>query len=182
MAQWIPAFFMRVHGASAKQAGIYFGMSGGAGSAVGALLGALIAPTLIRKDRRWELWLPGVAYAMAVPCLAFVFISQTMQAAAVFLFVGMTIASTGMGAGMASVQSVAEPQLRATAVALLTLCSALIGQGAGPVLVGVASDALAAHFGPQSLRVALLVSIVLVALGASQFFRAARSLPTDLVS
>ena len=72
--------------------------------------------------------------------------------------------------------------MRAMASAILRFILNLIGVGIGPWFVGYVSDALAPHYGAESLRWAL-VSIVSIgsAWAAIHYFVAARTLRSDLI-
>ena len=59
---------------------------------------------------------------------------------------------------MASVQSLAEPRQRATAVAIVMFCSAILGQGLGPFGIGAGSDWLGNFYGVDGLRYAMIGS------------------------
>jgi hypothetical protein len=66
---------------------------------------------------------------------------------------------------------------------VLLLILNLIGMGVGPQFVGILSDLLAPRFGVESIRWALLVTIVIGALwSAVHYFLAARTLREDLAS
>lgn len=70
--------------------------------------------------------------------------------------------------------------MRALAAALLLLVVSLVGFGFGPLLIGRLSDALAATYGADSLRVALLVVPLLYAWAACHYYAAARVLRPDV--
>jgi len=182
VAQWIPAFLVRNHDMSLSQVGVWFGLAGGLGDFVGVLLGAVTAPLLVRRDRRWELWFPAVAYIVCVPLYVYGFLGSSTVAVIVVLFLAALVAGSGIGPGMASVQTVSEPQLRATAIAMVMLFSALLGQGGGPFAIGVLSDLLEPSLGIESLRWALVASLSIFIWAIVHFFLAARLQPRDAVN
>jgi len=182
IAQWVPAFLERSHGMSTSQVGVWFGIAAGLGGFLGIILGAVTSPPLIRKDRRWELWWPAVAYIICIPLYAVVFLAPGTGLVMALIFVVSLIAGTGIGPGMASVQSVSEPQLRATAIAMIMLFSALLGQGGGPFAIGVLSDFLEPSLGIQSLRWALVASLSILIWSIVHFFLAARTMLRDTVN
>jgi hypothetical protein len=55
----------------------------------------------------------------------------------------------------------------------------LIGQGLGPVLVGIASDRLEPSYGKDALRVALAIAVFAHLWGAIHSLLASRTLRTD---
>jgi predicted MFS family arabinose efflux permease len=182
IAQWVPAFLVRVHGMSLSQVGVWFGLASGLGGFLGIVIGAMASPLLIRRDRRWELWWPAAAYTVCIPLYGFVFLWPSTGPVVVLVFAASLVAGTGIGPGMASVQTVSEPQLRATAIAMIMLCSALLGQGGGPLAIGILSDLLEPSTGVESLRWALVASLAIFVWSIVHFFLAARSQPRDAVN
>jgi len=182
IAQWVPAFLVRSHEMSLSQVGVWFGFASGFGGFTGILLGAFSSPLLIRRDRRWELWIPAVSYIVCLPLYAYVFLGTSSSVVMAVLFVAAMVAGYGIGPGMASVQTVSEPQLRATAIAMIMLCSALLGQGGGPFAIGLLSDFLEPSLGIESLRWAMLASLSIFVWAVVHFFLAARTMPEDAVN
>ena len=181
MMQWIPTFFVRSHGMSLAEIGRIYGLATGIGGLIGVLAGGLLAPKLIRRDPRWELWLPALCYASAAPLYLLVFIMPPDIALST-VFIANMIVALAIGPGLSSIQSVAEPHLRATAVAIVMFFSALLGQGGGPFLIGLISDRLLPYYGEHALRVALSVSTLLVFWSAFHFLFASRTLERDRVN
>jgi MFS family permease len=79
----------------------------------------------------------------------------------------------------AAVMNVARVRMRATATAMLLLCSSLLAQFIGPLLVGWLNDRLAQWYGPFAIRYSMLVLTVCVASAALCFLFAARTLEAD---
>jgi len=179
---WIPAFLMRSHEMSLSQVGVWYGLTVGSGGFLGVLLGAVASPPLIRRDLRWELWWPAIAYVLCIPVYIVVLLAPDTSLVMIFIFAASLIAGSGAGPGVASVQRVSEPQLRATAIAMVMLFSALLGQGGGPFAVGVLSDIMESSFGVQSLRWALVASLSIFAWSSIHFFLAARTMRRDALN
>jgi MFS family permease len=180
--QWVPTFLVRSHGLSLTEVGTLVGMAG-IGGLIGVIAGSLLAPTLIARDARWELWLPALAFAASVPFYVMVFILASPVSAIWALFAAGFVAAFGTGPGLASIQAVSEPNLRATAVAIVMFSSALFGQGAGPFLVGLLSDGLMPTYGEGlALRIALICSTLLIFWAALHFVLAARTLRRERVN
>ena len=182
IAQWIPAFFVRVHGMTLTEVGWGVGIASGFGGAVGTFLGAVLAPRYIARERRWEVWWPAWAYLFCIPVYAVAFVTDNAMFAFALVFVSSLVAGTSIAPGMASVQSVAEPHQRATAVAIVMFCSAILGQGLGPTAIGFTSDYLTPSLGGDGLRWALVVSLALFAWAWVHFMMAARTVHRDRIS
>jgi hypothetical protein len=70
--------------------------------------------------------------------------------------------------------------MRAAAAAVLLFVLNFIGMGFGPPAVGALSDLLRGRFGDDSLRYALLVTLLVNLWGAVHYLLAARTLREDL--
>jgi MFS family permease len=179
VAQWIPAFLARSHDMALTEIGLSFGIAMGVGLLAGQVLGSLIGPWFVRRDRRWECWLPMAAYGAAVPLYLLAFLAPSAYLALFMVFLGMMAGGLSYGPMMSSVQSVSEPHLRATAVSLVMFSSALIGQGAGPFFIGYISDLLTPALQDEALRIALILSTAFMLWGAVHFYLASRNFDRD---
>ncbi len=180
--QWLPSFFSRSHGLSPTTIGLTLGLAFGIGSILGASTGALLSPIMIRRDRRWEMRLPGLSFALSAPVFLVALQLSSPWLAMTVVFFASLIMSIGFAPALAAIQSVAEPEVRATAVAIVMFVSALVGQGGGPTIVGIMSDAFAASAGLESLRLALSVYTGVLVWAGAQAWIGARTMARDLVN
>jgi predicted MFS family arabinose efflux permease len=176
ITQWLPAFFIRSHQLSLAEVGLWGGLVGGLAGILGAVGGGALMIRLQPRDARWELWLPCIAYLACIPFYLNAFYVESAVAAYAIKAVGIAVAAAGGGVAIAAIQSHAEPHRRATAVAVMMFLSSLIGLGLGPTVVGAISDGLAAEFGDESLRYALMISTGFLAWSALHFVIAARAM------
>jgi hypothetical protein len=167
------------HGASLTEVGIYGAVFGGLSGVAGTLSAGVVMLRLHRRDSRWELWLPGLCYALALPCYAASFALPEIAQALASQFCAVFLAAAGGTVAISAIQSFAEPHRRATAVAVMVLLSSLIGLGLGPAAVGATSDALADALGTQSLRYALILSTAFFVWAALHFVAAARAITSQ---
>jgi predicted MFS family arabinose efflux permease len=168
-AQWEPAFLMRSFNMRLPEIGAWLGgISVGCG-AVGVLAGGFLTSSLMRRNFRWELWIPAGALAIAAPCLLGVVLSRAPWQA--LLMIGVIHFLAGVAAvAVSAVQSVAEPHRRATAVAMVMLLGSVTG-GMGSYLIGLTSDLLLPMLGKESLRYAFLsVSAILLFASVNYLF------------
>lgn len=175
LSAWAIPFFIRVHGLSLAEVSLWLGASSGLGAVVGTFVGGLASARLVGRDRRWEVWLPAVSAALAVPLHLVMFLSPVATIALGAGFVTAFVAQLGNGAGLASVQSVVPPERRALAVSLLMFANAIIGLGLGPLVVGMLSDFLAPTTGNLSLRYAFMAVLTVSVWSIVHFMLAARS-------
>lgn len=177
---WMPAFLMRSHGMSSGNVGTALGLIIGVAGAVGIALGGYLADRCAQRDRRWALWLVCVAILINVPFAFGVFLSEDPYHALWFMVVPFLLGNFWQGTSFAQTQGLAGLRMRAVAAAVLLFIVNIIGLGAGPQFVGIASDLLAQSRGQDSLRYALLLCSLFNLWAAVHFFLAGRVLPAEL--
>ena len=138
---WMPSFFVRVHGWSPADAGLYYGLA----SLIASIIGMIFSGWWIDRrrargedDAAWRVLLLGIA--VFVPCYV---------AAPLFGSPWMTVVVLGIGVFGASMATIASPTIlmtaspneaRGTAVALIYLIINLFGSGFGPIAVALLND------------------------------------------
>jgi predicted MFS family arabinose efflux permease len=180
---WIAAFFIRVHEIPPAKIAAWLGVIYGAAGVAGALLGGWLAERLQRRqgDAGWQTRLACLSTAAIIPIAGFVYLLESAWIALALHVVVVLLMHIWMGPTYGLVQTLAGPGRRATAAALNMLVINVLAYGAGPLLVGAVSDALAPQFGAASLRYAiLLVVVVCYGWAAVHFARAGRTLIGDL--
>ncbi|GGC88105.1 spinster family MFS transporter [Chelatococcus reniformis] len=175
IVQWLPAFFIRSHGLTLAEVGLYSGATGAIGGVLGTIFGGYALIRLGPRDVRWELWWPLLVFALFPLFMLPSFWVADWKVALGFQLMAFFIGSSGGGVALSALQTYVEPHRRATAVAILLLMSSLLGLGLGPVAVGVISDRLAPSLGSESLRYALMATTCMPIWAAIHFWLAARS-------
>ena len=177
---WLPAFLIRSHGFGTASAGLALAFLLGGLGAAGTLAGGWLADRLGARDAAWRLRVVALAQLVSVPFWLGALLAGQPAAALALLAVPAAALCFYLAPSFAAVQSLAEPATRALAAALLIMVGSLIGLGIGPLAVGLLSDALRPAYGSDSLRLALLVVVPLLAWSAAHYFAASRSLAADL--
>lgn len=181
-SQWLPSYYVRQFEVPVSEVAFKYSLMFALGGIPGCAMGGIVADRLIRRDRRWMVWMPAATYMLAVPVGLCVLTVDSFGLAlglnALYVFL---IQSTS-GAMFAACYAAVLPQMRATTTAITYLVGGLTGIALGPILVGVISDLLGAHVGDSSLQYSLVVIeamaigvVVFLALAARHFVRA----PTD---
>lgn len=167
MVSWMPAFMARTHGMALADVGKGMGAALFFGSFVGHSLGGPLCDWLIRRDRRWYMWILIVA---GVSAALFGYAMLTGPAEWVFPLMFAQFAIGGLSAApmMAALAALAPARSRATAVTILMLSINVIGFGLGPFFVGALSQWLHPIYGEASLGVAMRWTL-LVALPSTVF-------------
>jgi len=177
------AFLQRSHQMTAGEAGYLISVlsliAGG-----GTFLGGLAADrvSLRMNDRRWYLWVPGIATLLCVP---FQFLTYLSADRAVYLpsFVGlMFMAAMFFGPSFAMTQALATLRMRSVATSLLLFIQTLIGYGLGPSVTGYISDMLKASYQQDSLRYALVIIGVVNIWAAVHYYLSSRTVREDLAA
>lgn len=177
-AAWTPQFYARAHGLSTAQIGVVMGLIAGLGGFVGMALTARISEPLVRRDDRWYVWMPAIASALLIPGLA---IQLAVPSTAVSIGAGFVCNALLMvfyAPLIAATQSLMPARLRTMTGALYVLIGGVFSTAVGPLMVGAASDALAAYNLDAALviRLSLAVSMVGTLLSVPFLLLAARTI------
>ena len=175
------AFFQRSHAMTASQAGYWISLFSAVGG-VGTFAGGFLADRLSKSknDRRWYLWVPGIATLACVPFQFVAYLSPNLSLV-LPMFGAMTfMAAVFFGPSFAMTQAISPLRMRSVATSLLLLVQTLIGQGIGPWLAGFISDRLKPSMATASLRYALVLVGLVNIWAALHYLIGARSLRADL--
>jgi len=154
---WVPAFLMRSHGLSATQVGLTLALVLGVGGAIGTLLSGRIVDVLGRRDPRWRVWSIAISTVVPIPlALGFLLVDDLRLAIGLYILPAM-FGAFYLAPSAALVQQLVHVRMRALAAAISMFMTNMIGMGLGPQGVGILSDLLKGHFGPDSLRYALAI-------------------------
>ena len=178
---WIPAMFVRSHGLTTGEMGLalfYIGFA----SMAGTFLGGYFGDKLAVRDTRWYLWLPGLATIISVPSSTFAYLHGEPTLALWVLSISYFLGAYYLGPTFSLAQSMVGLRMRALAASILLFILNIIGLGLGPQFTGIASDVINAYttLGDDSLRWALIVSLVFNVISAVMYIMAARTLKEDL--
>jgi MFS family permease len=146
------------------------------GATPGSVIFGFVTTWLHRIGGRWPV-VAVAALALAFPivlCLAF---AASSPIVALFgISAGMLVMGGIRGPIFATVQDVIPSNLHATATAIMMFFMYAIGVTFGPLLTGIASDALAPRFGSEALRYGLFIVILSAGAGGSLLLAAAGAL------
>jgi MFS family permease len=177
---WIPAFLARVHHLSSVEVGTYAGTFKGLFGMAGTLTGGVMVGWLGRRDDRWKLWAPAAMSAIAGPVFAVCMLTRDFTTMIAALGLTSFLLGFHLGPIFAIAQTVARTNMRALASALVLLTATCFGQGVGPLVVGLVTDALKAGYGAEAIRYSLLTAGLTSTLGALLFLLAAPSIRGDI--
>lgn len=178
---WNAAFFIRSHNLTSGEAGSYLALFAGI-AVIGTFMGGFLSDKLSVRfgDRRWYMWVPGIATLVMVPFQLLAYLSPSLTVVVPTFAVMVVLASVFFGPSFAMTQSLVTLRMRAVAASILLFVQTLIGLGLGPLFTGMISDALSSELGEQSLRYALVIVGFGNLWSAAHYFIGARSLRDDL--
>lgn len=174
-------FFIRTHDMSTGEAGTWLSMFALIGT-IGTFCGGFIADKLSirRKERRWYLWVPGIATLTMVPFQFSSYLSADLVYTIPSFCIMVVLASMFFGPSFAMTQALAPLRMRSVATSLLLFIQTLIGLGLGPLFVGIISDQLAPSFGTYSIAWSLVIVGLVNIWAACHYFWGSRTLRADL--
>jgi MFS family permease len=187
------AFLMRTHGMTVAEVGGWLALVTVAGGSTGTYFGGWLADRCANRyqDRRWQLWVPGIATLAVIPLGLLIYIVPSKQAVVWLMIPALAVGSMYFGPTYSITHGMVGARERALAGALLLFIINLIGLGMGPVAVGMLSDAFKNHLTGQGLaeplaaarglRWALTAMVCVNAWSAFHYIRAARTLREDLI-
>jgi MFS family permease len=140
---WGPVFFMRVHGYTAAQAGLVFGLAIGVGGTASVLIGGLISDRMREQGQpdgpvRVGLW----ASVIMLPFFLVAYLIPAGWVSLVTFVIAMLIASIFGGLQYVMVQAITPNRMRGTMGALYGACVNLAGLGIAPTLIALMTDHL----------------------------------------
>jgi len=182
-AIWLPAYFMRTFDMSSATAGAWLALAYGVGGALGVSCGGYVADRIVAhagSDRWYALW-PVVLLLATVPLTLALYLAASPSTAVAALLAGALLGHGFLGPVAALLQNLAGPERRAVAAAFYVFLVNLVSMSVGPLAVGFLSDVLAADFGADSLRYALLIVVTATTLlAALHFWLASRASLADV--
>jgi predicted MFS family arabinose efflux permease len=176
---WLPSFFMRSDGMSLMQVSRLLGALLLLGGIPGVVLGSYLADRYGTLDRRAYALIPAIAFFCILPCYAVGTALPIGPTAFVFFLVPSALQLVWLGPVIMAIQQLVPHTMRSLASAVFLFINNLLGLGLGALIIGVASDQLAARFGSASLRYAILGGTGFYVLAACLFLFAARRLQRD---
>jgi MFS family permease len=152
--------------------------------AVGTLLGGFLADRISIRlgDRRWYMWVPGIATLIMVPFQFFSYLAGSLRVVVPSFCIMFIFASMFFGPSFAVTQGLATLRTRAVATSILLFVQTIIGLGLGPLLAGALSDYLKPTQGAQSLAWGLVIVGLANIWAAAHYFRGARTLRQDFAA
>jgi MFS family permease len=177
---WQPAFFIRSHGLSTGELGVWMSLTFGLGGLCGSWLGGELASRYAANQEVLQLRSMALTVSAAGVLSACVYLAPNVYLAFVLVFFSTLALTTVNGPLFATIQTLVPEHMRAVSFAFVYLFANLVGMGLGPLAAGALSDALRPAAAEESLRYALLILAPGYLWSAWHAWRASRSVAGDL--
>ena len=179
---WQAILFIRVHGLSPGETGLWLGFSYGISAMAGTWIGGLLADRYGGKDPRHLVTAPAIGLVVGAPILFFGYAAQDWRFGLSMIVIAGFLNNFYYGPTYACVQALVRPQARAMATAVMLFAQNLIGLGLGPLFFGMLSDAFEPVAGTESVRWVLFGAAWLGLVPAFFFWRARNPLRRELLN
>ena len=175
--------YNRSHGLTTGEMGTALFWLGFA-SIAGTLVGGFVGDKLGARDERWYVWLPGLATLVSIPFTAFGYLYGEPYVALWVMTMHFFLSAYYLGPTFSMTQGMVGLRMRALAASISLFIMNIIGLGLGPQFTGIVSDLLNIFtgLGSESLRWALVISLVFNLVSAVLYLVASRTLREDLAA
>ncbi|MEP0071006.1 MFS transporter [Pyruvatibacter sp.] len=163
VSAWIPTFFIRTHGWTAGEAGIYYGLVVVIFGTAGVVTGGWMADKLTSigyKDGKLRVLLYGAA--AAIPFTVLYPFVESATLAMVLIAPSTFFATFCTGAGPSGVQEIMPNQMRGQASAFMIFVVTIIGLGLGPTAIALVTDFWFADDTMLNVSLAIVATTILV--------------------
>lgn len=137
---WIPTFFIRTHGLTAGEVGIYYGSLVMVAGSLGIVFGGRLSDYLARKGHQDANMRVGLLSAVLTLMCNVVFLVDNMTLLWVIMFFNVFTVAMPFGVAPAAIQEVMPNSMRGQASAIYLFVITLIGLGIGPTAVALVTD------------------------------------------
>jgi MFS family permease len=172
-------FLIRVHGLTVGQAGPLLALTYGIGGMIGMPLGGVVTDFIRKRKPGRELGFFGAVNICVSLVAAAAFLVPDWRMAIALLGLYAAGAVFYYGVTFSSFLTETPSHLRAGASATMFLSMNLFGYGVAPQFAGIVSDAASAMGFANPLRVAMVASATLFAIGGVFLILAGRALRRD---
>jgi predicted MFS family arabinose efflux permease len=179
---FVPVFLQRVFHLTPEMRGLLIGGLFGVVGGIGTYMSGVLADALSKRDVRWNMYVIVIFIGGALPLMPLYFLSNSLGVAVACAIIPTMNGAAYLAPSYAMVQSLVPLRMRAQAAAILLFILNIIGFGMGPWAVGLESDLLRPVFGGDSIRWAMVSTMVTWAIAAICFIMASRHLKAELAA
>ena len=137
---WIPTFFIRNHGLTPAEVGIYYGSLVMFAGSMGIVFGGRLSDYLSRKGYKDSNMRVGLLAASLTLLCNVVYLIDNMTVLWIIMFFNVFTVAMPFGVAPAAIQDVMPNSMRGQASAIYLFVITLIGLGIGPTAVALVTD------------------------------------------
>jgi len=178
---WTPSYLVRSFHLSLTDAGEMLALINGVGGTIVLIATSMITRAIAGADIRALPRFIALACTLGTVPSIIAFTSHDLATVRLALWIFIPITYAVFGPPYALMQNLAPARMRAQAMCLLMMASNVGNLIVAPQLVGILSDALAPHFGAESLRWALLPLTFVGLWSALHWWLASRHLASGMI-
>ncbi len=176
---WLPSLFVRSYQMSLVQVSIFYGGVTLVGGVLGIWLGGWLADRYGGRSKAAYAIVPAASLLLSMPFYIVGAMLDSLSWAFAIFVIPAALSLAWLGPVTAAVQHLVPANMRAIASAVFLFINNLIGLGCGTLIIGALSDGMAARFGADSLRYAIVAGTGFYLLSAILFLQAARHISRD---
>jgi MFS family permease len=177
---FIPKFLFVSHHMTPVEIGVALSLLTGICGAIGTYMSGRLSDRYGKRDVNWYMYVPIIATFISIPFAPIFYLTPSTTIALIAATGPATMGASYLGSLYAMSQGMVPLRMRAQTIGLLLFVLNMIALGLGPATVGFISDQLRPYLGDDSLRYALMTSMVTGAMGAFCYWRATKTLKSDL--
>jgi predicted MFS family arabinose efflux permease len=133
-------FFMRAHGLTLSEIGVYYAVQSGIAATVGFAIGGIGVDFISKRGAKWYALLPAIGVGLSVPFNLVGYSVADPRLALVFLITGAILIFFHNVPTLVAFQNMVGPKMRATAAFVFFFVTTMVGVGLGPAVIGFVSD------------------------------------------
>ena len=140
VSAWTPTFFIRDHGMTPGEVGLYVGSMAAVAGSLGVMSGGHLADYLARRGYRDSNMRVALFAAVVAGLCNTAYLIDNMTVLWVIMFIGMFAGAMPNGVAAAAIQEIMPNSMRGRASAIYLFVVTLIGLGLGPTAVALVTD------------------------------------------
>jgi len=181
---FLAAFLLRRFGFTVAETGLIAGVIASLPATVSVFGAGWLADRIGKRDARSYSFIPGISLLIAAPVYILAVTRTDATQGIVLLGIASLFQYAYLGTTFGVFQNMMHPRMRATSSAFNSMLYSLIGNGFGPVLVGLLSDRFATSATQTDSGKGLMMALAVVAIGylwaACHYLWATRTIRRDL--
>lgn len=162
--------------------GLGLGLLGALGGVLGAMAGGRLGDRIGTRDVRALALIPAAGSALCAASYVVMFTLPSAAASLMSFAVASFFSNLWYGPGTLGMQRLAGARSKATALAVVLFVNSAIGMSLGPLLMGLASDALAPSLGAaEGLRYGVLIGLSAGLVSGLAYWFAGRRIADEVI-